>query len=213
MTVQLYQGDYREIMPQLVDTKIDAIIADPPYGCKNDCDYTRFTGGLAPAHNYANVVGDDTPFDPAPWLGYPKVILWGYQFFADKVPAGTVLVWLKKRDSQMGTFLSDCELAWQKGGKGVFLFRHIWSGFDRETERGKSLHPTQKPIALMRWCIERVTKPGATVLDPFMGSGPTGVACVEMGRNFIGIEVEEDYFKIAQKRIAEAEELNHQIRG
>ena len=66
-------------------------------------------------------------------------------------------------------------------------------------------HPTQKPVTLMIWSINNCTAPGATVLDPFMGSGTTGVACVQTGRNFIGIEIDEDYYKIAEKRIAEAQ--------
>jgi len=66
-------------------------------------------------------------------------------------------------------------------------------------------HPNKKPVSLMRWCIELATNPGDTILDPFMGSGTTGVACVQTGRNFIGIELDEDYFKIAEKRIAEAQ--------
>jgi len=203
--VILHNGDCMEYM-RTMDRDGVIVVSDPPYGCANNCDYTRFTGGLAPGRNYhAGILGDDKPFDPTPWLDFPKVILWGYQFFADKVPQGTVLVWLKKRDNQLGKFLSDCELAWQKGGKGVYLYKHTWSGFDRGSERNqKSLHPSQKPVALMEWCIERVSKPGDTIFDPFMGSGSTGVACVNLGREFIGCETDAGYFEIAQKRIEAA---------
>ena len=69
----------------------------------------------------------------------------------------------------------------------------------------RAIHPTQKPVALMQWCLEQVTQPGATILDPFMGSGTTGVACVKTGRNFIGIEIDESYFNIAQQRIEDAQ--------
>ena len=205
--VQLYLGDCLDVLRTLPDGSVDAVVTDPPYGCDNDCDYTRFSGGLSESTCFhLGIHGDNQPFDPIPWPTFPKVILWGYQFYADKLPQGTVLVWLKKRDSQLGTFLSDCELAWQKGGKGVYLRRHIWHGFDRETERGqKTLHPSQKPVALMRWCIERVTQPGQTILDPFMGSGTTGVACVQTGRKFIGCEISPEYYAIAEKRIADAQ--------
>ena len=179
------------------------IVSDPPYGCQNDCDYTRFTGGLSPSRNFHHgIQGDDQPFDPTPFLEYPKVVLFGYQFFADKLPTGTILVWNKKRESQLGTFLSDCELAWRKGGKGCYLFNHVWHGFDRQTERGKTLHPTQKPVALMEWVLTGLKLNGdETIVDPFMGSGSTGVACRNLGLKFIGAEINPHYFEIAKQRI------------
>lgn len=194
----LYLGDCTTLT-----IKADALICDPPYGCNNDCNYSRFSGGLSPSRNHhRGVVGDDAPFDPSPWLAYPKVILWGWQHYADRLPLGTVLVWCKKRDNQLGTFLSDCELAWQKGGKGVYLFRHVWHGFDRQSEKGKTLHPTQKPVALMQWCISRLKlPPGSTIFDPYMGSGPTALAALSLGHKFVGAEIDEKYFSIACDRV------------
>ena len=91
------------------------------------------------------------------------------------------------------------------GGYGVYCFRHLWSGFNRESERGLFLHPTQKPVALMRWCIGRLKlRPRATILDPYMGSGATGVAAVQLGFNFVGIEHDRGYFRKAQRRIKAA---------
>jgi DNA modification methylase len=86
----------------------------------------------------------------------------------------------------------------------VRLYSQMWHGVARWATEGR-LHPTQKPIGLMKWCIERYTSAGDTVLDPFMGSGTTGVACVQTGRNFIGIEIDPTYFAIAERRIAEAQ--------
>lgn len=206
--VRLIHGDCLEVLPTLEAGSVDAVITDPPWGSNNDCDYTRFSGGLWPNHHHRRrgIIGDDEPFDPSPWLGFPQVVLWGYQFFAPRLPVGTLLVWNKKRDSQLGTFLSDGEIAWQKGGKGVYIFPHVWHGFDRASERNQGiLHPTQKPVALFRWCLERATKPGDTVIDPYMGSGSCGVACIETGRDFIGIELDADYFTIAQRRIEAAQ--------
>jgi site-specific DNA-methyltransferase (adenine-specific) len=199
--MKLILGDCREIVPML-DVTIDAVATDPPYGCKNDCDYTRFTGGLSPSRDFhAGIQGDDQPFDPSPWLAYPKVALFGFQFFASRLPLGTVLVWNKKRPKQLGTFLSDCELAWLKGGKGCYLFNHVWHGFDRESERGKTLHPTQKPVAVWKWILGRMKlKPGATVLDPYMGCGSCGVACQELDLRYVGVEIEPRYFDVAVSR-------------
>ena len=116
----LYHGDCLFILPHL--GPVDLILTDPPYGCKNNCDYTRFSGGLSESRNYGKqIFGDEKPFDPSPFLGFSGVILFGYQFFADKLPPGTILIWNKKRESQLGSFLSDCELAWKKGGSGCYL--------------------------------------------------------------------------------------------
>jgi len=203
--ITLYNADCRDVELD----GIDAVLTDPPYGINHKTDYTRFTGGKFESRNFhIPIYGDDEPFDPTPWLEYPKVILWGANCFSDRLPLGTLLVWCKRRDSQLGTFMSDAEAAWMKGGHGVYLFRHVWNGFDRESERReKTLHPTQKPVALMRWCIERLKlKPGSTILDPFMGSAPVALAALELGHRYIGVEREPAYFNIAVQRIEKANE-------
>jgi site-specific DNA-methyltransferase (adenine-specific) len=199
----LYRGDCLELYRELTG---QAIVTDPPYGCGNDCDYTRFVGGLSPSRNHHHgIAGDDTPFDPTPWLAFPKVCLFGFNHFADRLPLGTVFVWLKKRDNQIGTFLSDCELGWFNHGRGCYCFRHVWHGFDRASERGKTLHPTQKPAALWRFCIDRMKlQEGQTVIDPYMGSGSVGLACMEAGLNYIGVEIVPEYFDIAVERLKQA---------
>ena len=83
------------------------------------------------------------------------------------------------------------------------MFRHRWMGLVRETERGRHDHPTQKPVALMRWCIEKWSKPGGLVTDPYMGSGPTLQAAKETHRRAIGIEIEERYCEIAAQRLSQ----------
>ena len=199
----LYLGNCLDIKDSI---KAEALLCDPPYGSKNDCDYTRFTNGLSPSRNYhEGIEGDDRPFDPTPWLGYRHVVLWGYQYFAARLPLGSVLIWNKKRPNQLGTFLSDCELAWYNKGHGSYLFNHVWHGFDRESERGPTLHPTQKPIALWQWVFDRIKlKPGATVFDPYMGSGPLALACIDRGYKYVGCEINPSYYAIAKSRIERA---------
>lgn len=196
----IYLGDCYELKDKI---SADALLTDPPYGCSNNCDYSRFSGGLSPSRNFhEGIVGDDQPFDPRPWLNYQHVVLFGYQFFAQQLPLGTVLIWNKKRPNQLGTFLSDAELAWSKGGKGVYLFSHVWHGFDRQSERGRTLHPTQKPVALWEWVLDRLKlQPGQVVFDPFMGSGPLAVACVRRGLTYHGCEVNKTYYDVARERI------------
>jgi site-specific DNA-methyltransferase (adenine-specific) len=198
----LYQGDCLEIMPTL--GKVDAVVTDPPYGMNWLCDNKRFSGGSPeskksrprnPKTYAAKIAGDDKPFDVAPWLGFPQVILWGSNHY--NLPTGTTLVWIKRFEAGYGSFLSDAEIAWQKGGHGVYCRRDTTMAGETNSRQ----HPTQKPVGIMEWCVERTT---GDVLDPFMGSGTTGVACVKLGRKFIGIELDERYFQIACERIQKA---------
>jgi DNA modification methylase len=201
----LYLGDCLKILPTL--GKVDAVVADPPYGMAIDVDSSRFSGGSDPLRRGQGggrfremIAGDDKPFNPTPFLQYPAVVLWGANHYAARLPVGTTLVWIKRNDEAYGTFLSDAEIGFQKDGCGVYCFRDL----SMKAEERNRKHPNQKPLPLMQWCIERVSKPGETILDPFMGSGTTGVACANLGRKFIVIEIEPKYFDIACRRIADA---------
>ena len=196
----IYHGDCREVLPGV--EPVDLVLADAPYGMDWDTNTSRFTvgpnghGGCAQTAN--PVRGDGEPFDPTPWLEFPHVILWGFQHFAAQLPVGSVLVWIKRHDGGFGTFLSDADLAWMKGGHGVYCHRD--TSLLGETNHRK--HPTQKPVPLMKWCIEK-SKATGTILDPFMGSGTTLRAAKDLGRKAIGIEIEEKYCEIAAKRLAQ----------
>ncbi|TPM55327.1 site-specific DNA-methyltransferase [Mesorhizobium sp. B2-2-4] len=208
---RLILGDCLQVLPLLAGGM--AVVSDPPYGMSFNTDSRRYTGGKrkigrGEGRNDRQIVNDDRPFDPAPWLNAKETILWGANHYASRLPVGQTLIWLKKHPEHYGSFLSDAEIGWQSGGHGVFAIhapdsngrrRSELTGSPFGTETG---HPTQKPIALMVWCVER-TKSG-TVLDPYMGSGTTGVACVKLGRKFIGIEIDETYFDIACERIRKA---------
>jgi site-specific DNA-methyltransferase (adenine-specific) len=178
---------------------VDVCVSDPPYGMNWDGRVTRGpngTGKRGPTKHYGRTIANDAaPFDPTHLLGFRGVVLWGFHHFADKLPKGSVLVWLKRYDSGFGSFLSDADLAWMKGGHGVYCRRDLTlQGEDRE-------HPTQKPVGIMEWCI---TKAGdGTVMDPYMGSGSTLVAAKNLGRTAIGIEIEERYCEIAAKRLSQ----------
>ena len=152
----LYLGDCLEIMPTL--GKVEAVVTDPPYGVDNNCNYMRFTGGLAEEHQnkYEQILNDDKSFNPTPLLDYKEIILWGANYYCRYIPLGSWLVWKKKRKTALGTFMSDAEIAWMRGGTGVYLFEHEWNGFMRDSERGTAYHPTQKPVALLEWCIGKI---------------------------------------------------------
>jgi DNA modification methylase len=204
--ITIYHGDCREILPTVGD---GAIVSDPPYGMAWDGKVTRsrlselkrggkFGTSAGPTRNYgATIFGDDAPFDPAFMLPYGEVILWGFNHFPQHLSRGTALVWLKRYDDGFGSFLSDAEIAWMKGGHGVYCKRDV----SLQGESSQRAHPTQKPIDLMQWCIGFVK--AETILDPFMGSGSTLVAAKNLGRKAIGIEIEERYCEIAAKRLAQ----------
>ena len=199
----LYLGDCREILPTL--ERVDAVVTDPPYGMKWDGKVSvgkngNGATGARAKHYGVTIAEDDQPFDPSPFLCFPSVVLFGANHFGARLPIGTTLVWVKRLDAGFGSFLSDGEVAWEKGGHGVYAFRDT----SLMSETHQRAHPTQKPVELMRWCIERQGADAQTILDPFMGSGTTGVAALKLGRKFIGIEIEPKYFEIACKRIEEA---------
>jgi site-specific DNA-methyltransferase (adenine-specific) len=198
--VELYLGDCREILPTLGGEMV--CISDPPYGIAYKSPAGR---GQTVRGDYPVIAGDTQPFDPEPFLGFSQVVLFGANHYADKLPASAKwLVW-DKRDGGTPNNNSDCELAWVKEGGSARLIRHLWNGMLKASEReSQRVHPTQKPVAVMEWVIEQATKAGDTVFDPFMGSGTTGVAAVKLKRGFVGIEIDQKYFDISCRRIADA---------
>lgn len=177
--------------------KPEACISDPPYGINFDTDYTRITHKSIQAQekNYPKVRNDDKEFDPRPYLNYKSVVLFGANYFAEHLPIGTWLVW-DKRHSNGTAWLSDAELAWMKGGTGVHIKSITCQGFVRP-ERAE--HPTQKPIELMAWCIEK-SKAGELIFDPFLGSGTTLMACEQMNKRCFGCEIEPKYVDVIIRR-------------
>lgn len=200
----IYHADCRDVLPSI--GRVDLILADPPYGDDHDTDYTRFTGGAGvPRSRHARIVGDDQAFDPGLLLGMGvETICFGANRYSDRLPCGSWLIWDKRTPGGNKNVMSDAEIAWWSRGRGVYIFQHTWDGFNRSSERGSKLHPTQKPVALMRWCIARSGIPqGATVLDPYMGSGPVLRAARDMGMRAIGIEINERYCEVAATRMSQ----------
>jgi DNA modification methylase len=200
----LYLGDCREILPTL--GKADAVLTDPPYGIGRDKGNETRSGSGFYAVQIRKQYADDWDYRPADDLFEIIIaaarisIIWGGNFFTSILPEnGHWLVWDKQ--NTMPTF-SDCELAWTNRPKSsVKVFRYSNNGLmAKEKNR---VHPTQKPVELMAWCLEQMPNV-ETVIDPFMGSGTTGVAAVKLGRKFTGIEIEPKYFDIACSRIQAA---------
>ncbi len=223
----LYAADCRDVLPTLAG--VDAVVTDPPYGMEWDTNSTRFSGGhrdrvkidtvvsdppygmkwdgkVSVGKNGAGtkssnfgqtITGDDQPFDPAPFLDFPHVVLWGANHFGQRLPVGTTLVWIKRLDPAFGSFLSDAEVAWVKGNHGVYCQRDT-SLMATTNDRG---HPTEKPVAIMRWSIERAGGDGA-ILDPYCGSGTTLIAAEQMSRTCVACEIEPRYVDVCCRRFA-----------
>lgn len=199
--VTIFNGDCLEIMPQL-DMKFDLVLTDPPYGMGWNGKISCGKGGHGKKGDVGSrygmtITGDDKPFQPNHLLNFNQVIIFGYNHFAEKLPKGSVLVWIKRLDNAFGSFLSDAELAWMKSGHGVYCKRDL--SMRAESSLGTTCHPTQKPILLMKWCIEK-SKTNGTILDPYLGSGTTCVATKQLNRKCIGIEIEKKYCEIAAQR-------------
>jgi DNA modification methylase len=192
----LYLGDCMEILPQI--EKVDCVITDPPYGIGADTHAGKAENGWR-QYGAGGWDKDRPPpevFDLMLKIA-PSQIIWGGNYFSDYLPPSQK--WLSWDKGQDGFSLADFELAWTSQDAAC---RRITYPRALALKDGKQ-HPTQKPLAVMRWCIEQAGKP-KSILDPFMGSGTTGVAAVEMGRAFIGIERDPAYFDIACKRIEQA---------
>jgi DNA modification methylase len=194
--ITIYHADCREILPHIV---ADAVVSDPPYGMNWNGKITRGkngTGKVGPTKHFGRtIVGDSKPFNAAPFLDFPEVLLWGFNHFPHHLGPGTALVWIKRYDEGYGSFLSDAEIAWLNGGCGVYCKRDV----SLQGESSNRLHPTQKPVGIMAWCLGFIK--GQTILDPFMGSGTTLRAAKDLGRKAIGIEIEERYCEIAVNRL------------
>ncbi len=199
----IYHGDCRELSQVVAPPpSVAVVIADPPYG--HGYDTTRQRPNMYGDRGWAPLVGADVPFEPG-WLvaAYAKTVIFGANHFADRLPPSPSWFIWDKREGHGTCDFADCEMAWSNVGGPARIFRHYWMGGITKSERSAKLHPTQKPVALMAWLIDRTTCEGALIFDPFMGSGPVLRAAKDLGRRAIGIEIEERYCEIAAKRLAQ----------
>ena len=195
----LYRGDCLEILPTLGN--VDAVVTDPPYGIGESSKKNESRGKKAKPKDYGFYDWDKKPASKELIHMMREISKWQAIFggnYFELPPTSCWLVWDKLNT---GDF-ADCELAWTNWPKAVRRIQWRWNGMIRQGNEDR-YHPTQKPIEVIKWIIE-LCPSSETILDPFMGSGTTGVACVKLGRKFIGIEIEPKYFDIACKRIERA---------
>jgi site-specific DNA-methyltransferase (adenine-specific)/modification methylase len=180
-------GDCRDVLPLL--SKVDAVVTDPPYGIANK-------GGKwgKKAEHHWDTEAPDFLSDLLA-LG-DEAIVWGGNYFSLPPSRG----WLAWRKPDRVPSAADFELAWTSKDMNARLIDHSIGATNAE----RVGHPTQKPERVMRWTLSFLPN-AQTILDPFMGSGTTGVAAVKMGKTFVGVEREERYFEIACRRIEDAQ--------
>jgi site-specific DNA-methyltransferase (adenine-specific)/modification methylase len=197
----LYRGDCAEVLATL--DRVDAVITDPPYGIGEARANNKSRSCLAQSKDYGISDWDDAPpaaelIDQLRAMSKWQALFGGNYFHLP--PSSCWLVWDKLNGKND---FADCELVWTNWPKAVRRIVWQWHGMIRQGNEER-FHPTQKPLEVMKWAIDLCPK-ADTLLDPFMGSGTTGVAAIQLGRKFIGIEREQSYFDIACERIANAQ--------
>ena len=210
MTVELIQGDCLEFMKGMADKSV-YIVTDPPYGFGQNIVNVGNCPAYEKEYAWNESIPDNTYFSEMFRISKHQIIF-GANYFPAlwKNPCRGFIFWDKMQCSNKH---SDGELIWTSFDRNAKLYKYCFSGnrygwqnnIKGVGKPSNRVHPTQKPNQLIEKIIDDYLDCDLTILDPFMGSGTTGVACVQTNRNFIGIEIDEQYFKIAEKRIAEAQ--------
>ena len=210
----------REVVERVMGGEVgDLLLTDPPYGINLDTDLseikTDWKGWKGQGGKYAPVIGDDKAFDPSTLFrdfgDCQEMFLWGADYYADAIPdrqTGSWLVWDKRvnqqdKDSLSWSIGSEFELCWSKVRHKREVIRKLWSGlYGTETQDVRSrVHPTQKPVEVIEWILEKYSEQGALVVDPFLGSGTTMVAAQRLRRRCFGIEIDPGYCAVTLERM------------
>lgn len=204
-----------DVMKLIEEDNIDLIYADPPYGIDEETDRANnFVSKtrMAKANTFKKIIGDisiDTAlktFNLADQL-CETICYWGGNYFAHNLPpSASWIVWDKRVEDNQRDMNSDAELAYVKHPtkESVRIFRHLWKGMIKASEHGQArVHPTQKPVALAEWCFRELNKDGHVVLDLFVGSGSTLIACEKSGRKCLAMELSPEYCDTVIKRWSE----------
>ncbi len=209
--ITIYHADNADVeWPDPDD--VGLLLTDPPYGVGfNGVAHEGWVTGSGSRPKASSTAGvriaeDDQPFIPTRCVDYAAV-LFGANNYTDRLPVGGWVVWDKTGGGKAHSFMADAELIWHNRSTSVSVFHHLWLGAHRDSEAGpkglRGVHPTQKPVALMRWIVDKWTDPGDLVFDPYMGSGPVARACLDLGRRYIGIEIVEEYCQAAVDRLGQ----------
>lgn len=201
---KLYHGDCLEILPTLEAGSIDAVITDPPYGINESGQTNKSRDNLAIAKDYGSKSWDKNripEFIPVVKNLSSMLVIFGGNYYADLLPPSPA--WIAWDKCNGKNDFADFEMIYTSATHAARLYQYMWNGMIKQKPEER-YHPTQKPLQIMEWLVNRYTNRGDLIIDPFMGSGTTGVAAMKTGRNFIGIEQDAEYFRIAETRIKNA---------
>lgn len=201
---------HEDVAKLLTNTKPDLVYTDPPYGINESASKrkTRDASGLTKSNSKLPEFLDDSidyaikAYEICEALKIPRQVWWGANYYCHSLPqSNNWFVWDKRVEEKQKDANSDCELAWVKSKwSSVRIFRHLWKGLMKDSERGIARsHPTQKPVALAVWSFDYF-KEVDVVLDLFLGSGSTLIACEKTGRKCYGMELEPHYISVIIKR-------------
>jgi len=208
MTIQLLNIDCMEYMATLPDKAFDLAIVDPPYGIGESGATNHTRGKLAVAKNYKAFAGGDVSAPDAEYFAElqrvsANQIIWGANHFIDNIPfAKSSPCWISWDKENGQTDFADVELAWTSFPTAARQFRFRWHGMLQANMKDKEnrIHPTQKPVALYRWLLTKYANPGQRILDTHLGSGSSAIAAHYFGCDFVGCELDPDYYKAACDR-------------
>lgn len=203
----LYNMDCMDGMREFPDKFFDLAIVDPPYGIgeSGSKNYTR--SKLAKSRDYTAYFGKDleppnTEYFNELFRVSKNQIIWGANHFISRIPYDSHcwIVWDKENGE---TDFADCELAWTSFSSAVRRFKFRWQGMLQENMKCKEMriHSNQKPIALYKWILSRYAQPGDKILDTHVGSASSLIGCHDMHYDFVGFELDEHYYQLAQERL------------
>jgi DNA modification methylase len=186
--------------------KADMVFTDPPYGINYDDERYQGTLSIAkkhygkdkPVNRFGKIKGDDSfsvDFILEYFKSVKEIFIWGGNNFPELTkPMGSFICWDKKNENQAGLLSGDFELCWSKQNHGMKMYRYMWCGFQaKEKGEGKRVHPTQKPVQMAVWFFEKWGKDSKIILDLFLGSGSTLIACEKTNRKCYGMEIDPKY--------------------
>ncbi|MEM3075051.1 MAG: DNA methyltransferase [Candidatus Pacearchaeota archaeon] len=204
---KVYLMDAKELLKNFPDNKRIVIITDPPYGINLDLKWLsdmNIARGEKPNKADHNIEEDNKPFNAEHLLIYKRRLIFGFPYIYDANATGWI-IWDKQPKVNERSIVTPVEVASTTLRKGYDIFRVMWGGFMRDLDFNEKRyeHPTQKPIKLMKRLIEKFTKEGDLIIDPYCGSGSTLVACKKLGRDFIGCDIKQEYVDLANRRLEE----------
>lgn len=214
--IELIHDDCMNVMAKYPDKYFDLACVDPPYGIGETGERSN---RIKPGGKYLSADPNKKRYSVKHWDNKPaskeyflelrrvssNMIVWGANHFIENIPDSNSSCWIVwyKAGQTGGTDFADCELAWTSFKKAVRFFKYDWTGFGAINAGEHRTHPTQKPIKLYRWLLNTYAKPGDKILDTHLGSGSSAIAAHSMGFDFVGCELDKDYYDAACKRFKE----------